>query len=177
MKSDRKLLVLIMFFVLIGCSAILGITEIPWNELFGAITEKGEIRGKQSGEFKVVSVVDGDTIEIDYNGSLEKVRLIGIDAPESHECFSKEATNKLKSLIEGKEVRLEFDPTQGERDRYGRLLLYVWQGDVFVNETMIEEGYAYEYTYNLPYKYQGSFMSAERDARKNKRGLWGDICN
>jgi micrococcal nuclease len=130
----------------------------------------------------VTDVIDGDTIEIYYNGTIEKVRLIGIDTPESKhpqkpvECFSKEATEKMKSLVEGKQVRIEFDESQDKRDKYDRLLLYIWQGDTFVNKEMILQGYAHEYTYRLPYKYQDEFKAAEKEAREHERGLWGDAC-
>lgn len=140
--------------------------------------------------YKVVSVVDGDTFKLDYNGKTETVRMIGIDTPEtvdprkSVQCFGKQASDKLKSLLTGKTVYVESDPTQGERDKYGRLLLYVWvnkddpnlSSQVFVNEYMIEEGFAHEYTYNTPYKYQAQFKQAETSAREGSKGLWGS-CN
>ena len=134
------------------------------------------------GTYQVIKVVDGDTFWIDYNGVDEKVRLIGIDTPESKdprspkECFSQEASDYLYELIYNKNVRIAFDPSQGERDRYGRLLVYAWVDDVFINETLIREGYAFEYTYNLPYQYQVEFQEAEEYAQKNNSGLWGNIC-
>lgn len=127
-------------------------------------------------KYKVTGVTDGDTIKIMYNQKEEKVRLIGIDTPEDKECFDQEATEKLESLVGGKEVKVEFDETQGERDKYGRLLLYIWEGDIFVNEGMIKDGYAFEYTYSLPYKYQEQFKNVENEARENRNGLWGDKC-
>lgn len=126
--------------------------------------------------YKVTSITDGDTIRVMYNGKEEKVRLIGIDTPETDECFNQEATKKMSSLVESKNIRIEFDNSQSERDKYGRLLLYIWQGDVFINDVMIREGYAHEYTYNLPYKYQAQFKKAEQEARENKKGLWGNVC-
>jgi len=132
--------------------------------------------------YKVVSITDGDTIRILYNQKEEKVRLIGIDTPESLDpntpiqCFSKEATDKMKSLVEGKNIKIEFDKTQGERDKYDRLLLYIWEGDNFINDIMIRTGYAHEYTYNLPYNYQKQFKQAEKEAKENKKGLWGNAC-
>lgn len=131
--------------------------------------------------YKVIKVVDGDTISVSMNGKTETLRLIGINTPETVdprkpvECFGKEASNKAKSLLEGQNVRLEADSSQGERDKYDRLLRYVFllDGTLF-NKTMIQQGYAYEYTYNTPYKYQAEFKQTELEARTAKRGLWAD---
>ena len=131
--------------------------------------------------FLVSTVVDGDTIKVNINGTVETLRLIGIDTPETVDprkpvqCFGREASNKAKELLTGKNVRLEADPTQGERDSYNRLLRYVFfsDGESF-NKLMISQGYAHEYTHNLPYKYQAEFNEAEKYARENKLGLWAD---
>ncbi len=139
----------------------------------------------QSNLYDVVKVVDGDTIDISINGKTERLRLIGIDTPETVDprkpvqCFGIEASNKAKSVLTGKKVSLEADNTQGERDKYDRLLRYVFLEDgTNFNQLMIKEGYAHEYTYNLPYKYQQQFKSAQIDAELNKRGLWNpDTCN
>jgi len=131
--------------------------------------------------YTVVKVVDGDTITVNINGNDETLRLIGIDTPETvHpskpvECFGIEASNKAKELLNGQKVSLEADSTQGKRDKYGRLLYYVFLEDgTHFNKLMIRDGYAYEYTYNIPYKYQNEFKEAEQDAKNNKRGLWAD---
>lgn len=131
--------------------------------------------------FLVSSVVDGDTVKVNINGTVETLRLIGIDTPETVDprkpvqCFGVEASNKARALLSGKMVRLEADPTQGERDVYGRLLRYVFLSDgTNFNKLMIEQGYAFEYTYNTPYKYQVEFKQAETYARINKLGLWAD---
>ncbi len=131
--------------------------------------------------FLVSSVVDGDTVKVNIAGTVETLRLIGIDTPETVDprkpvqCFGVEASNKAKALLSGKMVRLEADPTQGERDVYGRLLRYVFLSDgTNFNKLMIEQGYAFEYTYSTPYKYQTEFNQAETYARTNKLGLWAD---
>lgn len=132
--------------------------------------------------YNVVKVIDGDTINIEINGKTETVRLIGIDAPETVDprtpvqCYGREASDKAKEILTGKNVALEPDPTQGERDTYGRLLRFVFlENGTNFNKLMISEGYAHEYTYqNNPYKYQEEFKSAERIAREGKRGLWAD---
>lgn len=134
--------------------------------------------------YVVAKVIDGDTLSIDMNGTKETLRLIGINTPETVdprkpvECFGKEASAKANELLSGKRIRIEKDPTQGDRDKYGRLLAYVYREDgIFFNKKMIEEGYAYEYTYNLPYKYQAEFKEAQRMAEAGRKGLWASgVC-
>jgi micrococcal nuclease len=138
-----------------------------------------------SNLYKVVSVVDGDTIKIDLDGKKTTVRLLGIDTPETVDprkpvqCFGKEASAKLKELIAGKNITTESDPSQGDKDKYGRLLRYIYLEDgTFINEMMIKEGFAFEYTYNLPYKYQAEFKKAQQQAQLEQKGLWAEeTCN
>lgn len=135
--------------------------------------------------YSVSRVIDGDTIDISIDGKVERLRLIGIDTPETVdprkpvECFGVEASNKAKTLLIGKKVSLESDGSQGELDKYNRLLRYVFLEDgTNINLLMIKEGYAHEYTYNLPYKYQTEFKNAQKQAEANKAGLWSlDACN
>jgi len=134
--------------------------------------------------YRVMSVVDGDTVKLDMNGTMESIRIIGLDTPETvHpskpvECMGIEASNKAKQLLTGQSVRFEGDDTQDTRDRFGRLLGYLFlpNGDNFA-EVMLRAGYGNEYTYDLPYKYQPAFKAAEQSARVNKVGLWADdVC-
>jgi micrococcal nuclease len=134
---------------------------------------------------KVVSVTDGDTIKVSINGTTQTVRMIGMDTPETVDprkpvqCFGKEASNKTKSTLLNQMVRLESDPTQGDLDKYQRLLRYVFLADGSnFEKMMIEQGYAHEYTYDTPYKYQAEFKAAQKDAQANQRGLWSPTtCN
>jgi micrococcal nuclease len=154
-------------------------TEIP-------LPRQNTDRGEDSREvslYKVVRVVDGDTIDVDVEGVTERIRLIGIDTPESVdprrpvECFGVEASKRAKELMLGKRVSLKDDPTQDNRDTHGRLLRYVFlESGEHINLRLIEEGYAQEYTYDLPYKYQRAFRDAEKDAELLSRGLWGPAC-
>ena len=137
------------------------------------------ITAPPSGYYFVTKVVDGDTLTVTSGGHDEKVRLIGIDTPEvvdprkPIQCFGKEASAKMKELVSGKNVRLVPDPTQDDKDKYGRVLRYVYlPNGVLVNRAMIEEGYAYEYTYDAPYEFQQDFRSAEQAARNAEKGLW-----
>jgi micrococcal nuclease len=133
----------------------------------------------------VVRVVDGDTVDVNLDGVTTRVRLIGINTPETVdpnkpvECYGPEASKRAKALLEGQRVLLEADPSQDDRDRYDRLLRYIWfeDGRLF-NMQMVLEGYAYEYTYQVPYKYQAVFKAAQRQAEEAQRGLWSPAtCN
>ena len=120
-----------------------------------------------TGEITVVSVVDGDTLKI---SSGEVVRLIGIDSPETKAPYYSEAKSKLTGLTLNKKVRLEKDIS--EVDRYGRLLRYIYVGDLFVNLEMVKQGFATAYTYPPDVRYSQQFVAAEKEARDGKKGLW-----
>ncbi len=119
------------------------------------------------GTYTVTSVVDGDTLKV---SSGKVVRLIGIDSPENGAPYYAEAKNKLTELVLNKQIRFEKDVS--ETDRYGRLLWYLWVGDLFVNLEMVRQGYAVAYTYPPDVKHSEEFVAAEKEARDNKRGLW-----
>ncbi len=125
----------------------------------------------------VTRVVDGDTIEVALGGKTEKIRLIGVDTPETvhptrgEEPYGREASNFTKTRLDGNQIGLEFDVE--ERDRYGRLLAYVWLGDVLFNEVLVFEGYAQVATYPPNVKYVDRFTVAQKAAREANRGLWG----
>lgn len=134
----------------------------------------------------LVKVIDGDTIAVSINGENEVVRIIGIDTPEvvdprqKVECFGKESSDWARlTLQDNKILLLEPDPSQGDRDKYQRLLRYVWinGGEIDFGKFMIDTGYASEHTYNLPYKYQNEYKEVEKEARGAKKGLWADdVC-
>lgn len=141
----------------------------------------GDSKINSENVYKVVKVVDGDTFKIEFRGESKSVRMIGIDTPEvnhpseSVQCYGVEASLKTKELIEGKEVRLEQDVSQ--TDRYGRILAYVWLDEVFINEKIVKEGYAFSSSYPPDVKYQDILDEAEIFARENKAGLWSeDTC-
>ena len=136
-------------------------------------------RNPDNGLSPVVRIVDGDTIVAEINGIQEKIRLIGVDTPEvvdprkPVQCFGKEASAFTKNLLVSKRVRLESDPSQGNRDKYNRLLRYVFLPDgTLVNRTIIAEGYGHEYTYRTPYRYRDNFKASEYHARTEEKGLW-----
>lgn len=126
----------------------------------------------------VAKVVDGDTIEL-TNG--QKVRYIGVNTPETKhptkgvECFGKEASTKNKELVEGKEIIMTKDVS--ETDRYGRLLrfIYVKQASdsaLFINNYLVEQGYAYASSYPPDVSKNDDFSEAQQYAQQNNKGLW-----
>jgi len=121
----------------------------------------------ESLKFTVSRVIDGDTFVLD---SEEKVRLIGIDTPETYENYYTEAKERLEELVLNKEVSLEKDTS--ETDKYGRLLRYVYVGDTFINELLVEEGWAQAYPYKPDTKYKETFELAETNAKLSNLGIW-----
>lgn len=150
----------------------------------------GAIQGKYAEDIKagvlyrVISVLDGDTIITNVSGQEVTLRIIGIDTPEvvdprkPVQCFGPEASAKAKELLFGKEIYIEKDAikeaTTGSYDKYGRVLGYVHLSDgSLYNQYMIENGYAREYTFNTEkYKYQKEFKALQATAKKGKVGLW-----
>lgn len=151
-------------------SSVSNILSLTGNTMVGSNTKK----------FPVTKVVDGDTLEVQTPIGLEKVRLIGIDTPETkkpgvaEQCYGAEATTRLKELVENKSVILEADTTQDDKDRYGRLLRYVRTDEDFVNLRMVEGGFAREYTYQKQYIYQKLFKDSQIEAQRFYKGLWGE---
>jgi micrococcal nuclease len=193
-KATRKN-ILLFFGIIIIASGILASATEPQsvndariNKSVGQKPENQQAPDKQSAIqsnlYKVVKVIDGDTVDVDFKGTIERIRLIGIDAPEMNdqrnvvECFAKESHSKLSELINDKQVKLEQDNNLDNRDTYGRLLRYIYLDNKNINKQMIDEGYAFEYTYNKTYKYQTDFKAAEKSAREESRGLWAaNTCN
>lgn len=129
--------------------------------------------------YQVVAVKDGDTFDIMLGRRARTIRMLGIDTPETIDprkpvqCYGKEASEESKRLLNGKNVRLQLNPHREEEDRYGRYLAYAYLGDIFINQYLLEKGYAREYTFGKPYAYQGEFRKIESQAKKERRGLWG----
>jgi micrococcal nuclease len=127
-------------------------------------------------EGAVVRVVDGDTIHVKIGDRVETVRYIGVDTPEVHhprrgeEPGGREATAVNQQLVAGKQVRLELDVQ--ERDRYRRMLAYVWIGEVMINAELVRLGYAQVMTIPPNVRHQALFVKLQRDARDARRGLW-----
>lgn len=123
----------------------------------------------------VTRVIDGDTIVVNQT---KKIRLIGVDTPEVRDprkavqYFGKEASEFTRKMVEGKQVRLEYD--RQRRDGYGRTLAYVYLEDgTFLNAEIVKQGYGFAYT-RFPFKYLKDFRRYQREARQVGRGLWND---
>ena len=177
-RTPRKLIIL-LFALLIGLySRYISDNPIQFSE--GQSPSFVSEASQSAALYPVTRVVDGDTIKISMEGKEETVRLLGVDTPElvdprkPVQCFAKEASEETKKMLTGKSVSLEIDPTQGERDKYGRLLAYVLLPDgTNMSDYLIRNGFAHEYTYeNNPHRYQVQFLQAQKEAREKKRGLW-----
>lgn len=126
----------------------------------------------------IEKVVDGDTLKVNVNGKSETVRLLLVDTPESvHpskpvQPYAVEASNFVKEqLPEGKKVELELDA--GERDKYRRLLAYVWIGETMLNEHLLEKGYArVAYVFEPNTKYVDRFREIQKKAQKQELNIW-----
>ena len=119
---------------------------------------------------QVARVVDGDTIRVLIDGQEYALRYIGSDAPEPDDPSGPEASEANRRLVEGRAVLLERDVS--ETDRYGRLLRYVWVGELLVNAELIRLGYARAVAYPPDIRYQERFAELEAEARAAQRGLW-----
>ena len=146
--------------------------------LTGCPAQADEATGLPS-EAIVEFVIDGDTVDVTVAGERERVRLIGIDTPESVsrnvpvQCFGKEASDALTGLLPpGTVLRIERD--EEARDRYGRLLLYLYRSedDLFVNEWMIQQGFADTLFFEPNTTFEGPFTRSRNDARAAGLGLW-----
>lgn len=136
----------------------------------------------QPGIYSISRYVDGDTIVVDMDGTNETIRFIGIDTPETHkpntpvQCYGPAAAAHTKNVIShaGGKVRLAADALSGNRDRYNRLLRYVYLPDgTLVNELNIREGYAFYYPY-FPFTKKQDFAAAQKAAQAANRGLWAN---
>ena len=187
MKEFKKLTLTI--FLILWCSLII---ILLINEIKNRInTEEKTNEPQQQTALKLdtytfLKVIDWDTIKVENSNEEINIRMIGLDAPEKSttrywytECFWNEATNHLNEILSWiTTIQVEQDPTQWETDKYWRLLWYVFFSWNNINQKMIEDGYWFEYTYNLPYKYQKEFKKAEKSARLNKLWLWDkNTCN
>ncbi len=132
-----------------------------------------ENKANKSEELLVIRVIDGDTIELETG---DRVRYLAIDAPElknkNSDCFSEQAKLKNESLVLGKLIRLEteFD----KKDKYDRVLAYVWVDNILVNIELVRNGFAKTDTFLSRGKYNNQIEEAERIAKEQELGLWGE---
>lgn len=157
---------------------IIGVLLVLGSFIYSKYQPAQQAPATVAGFYNVSKFDDGDTIVVDMNGVDEKVRFIGVDTPETHDprkpvqCFGKAAANFTKNLIGNNQVRLEADPTNTNRDRYNRLLRYVYLPDgTLVNLEIIKQGYGFAYL-SFPVQKADEFRAAQKNARENEKGLW-----
>jgi endonuclease YncB( thermonuclease family) len=147
----------------VGC-ALVGVMGLAGCE--GLVVGEG---GGGSGEVgRVTRVIDGDTIDVDLDGEIVRVRYLGANTPERDEpCYS-DAVRANRELVEGETVRLVMDTT--DTDRFDRLLRYVYVGDTLVNGELVRQGFAEVVLYEPDGRFYETFLQYERDARRNRLG-------
>lgn len=151
---------------------VLGVSACSSGEVTG-----GEVTGDAQFTATVTRVVDGDTIVVRYDdGKTDKVRLIGVDTPETHkpgvdvQCFGPQAEQFTRTTLNGKRVRLELD--RDERDRYDRLLAYVYVDGKRFEDELLRGGYARHLAIRPNTRYAREFLALETSAKLSRKGLW-----
>jgi len=167
-RQKRKLFSLLITVTILGVGYVLN-RSTPPPAVMGTVSP---------GYYKVASFEDGDTITVEMDGKEERIRMIGVDTPETKDprkpvqCFGKAASNYTKSLIGDQPVRLEADALSDNRDRYSRLLRYVYLPDgKLVQAEIIRQGYGFAYT-SFPFTKSDEFRGYANEARAQNRGLW-----
>lgn len=170
-----NLLMLVAFMALL----VVGLWLLSRSDLLKKGIQNAE--KNQPGLYSINHFVDGDTIAVNMNGSVETVRFIGVDTPETHkpntpvQCYGEKAATYTKTLIGGSSVRLQADPLDTNRDRYGRLLRYVYLPDnTLVEAQLIQNGYGFAYT-QFPFSKTDEFKGYQQTAKQSSKGLW-DAC-
>ena len=171
----KKILLLLLINLVLGCTSE---TTLDTKLGVGTTSQESKTERNKSDlvQYKVIRVIDGDTVEL-KNG--ERLRYNDIDTPETvHpskpiECYGPEASAKNEELVEGKIILVEFGNPR--KDKYGRLLGYVYVDDVFVNAELVKGGYAEVNSYGNPGSKIDELINIERDAKRQSVGLW-DSC-
>jgi micrococcal nuclease len=154
---------------------IIAMTQSGWLK-----NTANTVQQNDPGLYAIDHYVDGDTIAVNMNGTVETIRFIGVDTPETHkpntpvQCYGPQAAAHTKDVISkfGK-VRLQADPLDTNRDRYGRLLRYVYLPDgTLLDEQIIQQGYGFAYL-NFPFSKKDQFAADQQAAQAAKLGLWG----
>jgi endonuclease YncB( thermonuclease family) len=171
-RKQHKTLAVIIFVI----SIVLWVGQSQgW---FGTVKQAAEVN--QPGLYTVVNYDDGDTIVVDMNGTEETLRFVGVDTPETHDprkvvqCFGPEASAFTKKLISdaGGKVRLASDPESTNRDRYDRLLRYIYLPDGrLVQDILLKTGHAFYYPY-FPFTKAEQFEAEQATAKQQHLGLW-----
>lgn len=168
-RQQKRLIKLGLTLLVAGISIWLNQHQAP-SSVLGTVAP---------GYYKVTDFADGDTISVDMNGQTERIRFIGVDTPETNDprkavqCFGQAASDFTKQLISNQPVRLESDPLSTNRDRYDRLLRYVYLPDGrLVQAEIIRHGFGFAYV-SFPFGKLDEFKQLQMDAQQQQRGLWG----
>jgi endonuclease YncB( thermonuclease family) len=172
-RTQKKLLGLIAPLIVVGLTLV--------GQQLGWFDEAAkQVQQNDPGLYTVTRFSDGDTITVDMNGQKETIRMIGVDTPETHDpdvpvqCYGPAASAYTKNLIGTNKVRLEADPTNQNRDRYNRLLRYVYLPDGrLVQDEIIKNGYGFAYTL-FPFTKSKDFVGLQDQAKTQNKGLWGN---
>lgn len=156
-KPRLILFLLIAALLLSGCDDLLDLTPAPG----GGTAPEGE-------SARVINIIDGDTIDVLIDGVEYRVRYIGVNTPERDEVCYQDATDANAALVEGQTVTLVMDVS--ETDRYGRLLRYIYVGDVFVNEALVRDGWAESRRYPPDTAHYDELEALEAAARSANLG-------
>ncbi len=193
MSTNRKKLIGVVFLCVCGIGLSIGMaiwishiknSKVVDHKKFTSWAMTVPIDSSKT--YPVTDVIDGDTLKTNIDGHAITIRMLGINTPEvldprkAVECYGPEASAESKSLLTGKNILISLNPNYDRIDKYGRLLAYIYLQDVattstlFVNEYLVKEGYAREYTFNekKPYQYQKLFRGDELEAKKAGKGLW-----
>lgn len=156
-----------------------------WQELnakLNIFTSPTEINADNLDSYKIIRFSDGDTLDVDMNGKTETIRFLGIDTPETHhpdkgvQCFGPEASQKTEELLSSGRAKLASDSKAKNRDKYGRLLRYIYTEDgISVEETLLQQGYAFVFR-GENFDQKQKYLSLESTAQQSKTGLWS-ACN
>jgi micrococcal nuclease len=178
---NLRLLAVPLLFAVAGCTTVpgpAGAVPSTAGPAGSAAVSTGAVTAVAVESYKVTRVVDGDTFTVAVAGRQTKVRVIGLDTPETVSpskpvgCYGPEASAQAHKLLDGATVKLEFDASQGRTDKYGRTLAHVWVGGSLYSEAMISAGFGHEYTYSKKYTHATKLKAAQAAAKKAGRGLW-----
>jgi micrococcal nuclease len=173
----RKTIILIFSIIF-----LIFINIVPVENIFlGSKVARSHIDIDTNAKYKVIKVVDGDTIVVEIGNKDVTVRMLGINTPETvdprkpPECFGKQASDETKRILSGQSVYIETDKIVGEYDKYNRLLAYIsLNKNESTNEYLVQNGFAKEYTFDTkkPYSKRDLFKERQKEAKKEKKGLW-----
>lgn len=177
----KKLLVLleIIAFLLIGIVLFVYLRNLePQN--VASEDNQASLGAQAITNSQIIEVIDGDTVIILFEGEQEKVRLVGINTPETkyapqgEQCLGADASAYAQEYLDGAGVMFVSDPTQAARDQYGRLLGYIVVDGEDFGLHMLRQGFAREFTYDKKYQNQEIYREAEQQAKAEQRGIWGE---